>query len=393
MQKVRVGLIGSGFVAAIHLEALRKVSGLDVQVVACASPRKAELFASQHGIPQAFSDYRIMLDQVELDVIDICTPNHLHKQMILDVAAAGKDVICEKPLTGYFSQPGDGEPIGETVDRQQMFLKVWADMAEIREAVGRAGVLFMYAENWIYAPPIVKARRILSSIENTTILSQRAEESHSGSHASYARQWSLAGGGSLLRLGSHPMAAVIHLKHFDGQQKNGQPIRVKSIVAETGKFTDIPGVAQAGTGWVTHGFTDVEDWATATLTFTDGTKAIVVSSDTILGGVRNLHEIFHVKGVIQCNMNPNSDLMLYTPGHEVIGSEYIAEKLETSGGWQFAAPDEDWIRGYHHEMQDFMECVASRREPLSGLELACETTEAIYAAYLAAASGTRVELR
>lgn len=393
MKRINVGLIGSGFVASIHVEALRKVTGLEVAVLACASPNQSANFAEQHQIPMAFTDYREMLKVPEIDVVDVCAPNFLHKQMILDIAASGKHIICEKPLTGYFTKTGDREPVGDTVDRQQMFQHVWAEMAEIREAIGRSGVSFMYAENWIYAPPIVKAKRLIKSMPGTTILSQRAEESHSGSHANYTRTWSLAGGGSLLRLGSHPVASVIHLKHFDGIIKNNSPIRVKSVIAEVGKFTEIPGVAEEGTGWITQGAADVEDWATATLTFTDGTKAIVVSSDTILGGVRNIHEIFHSRGVLQCNMNPSADLMIYTPNPEVIGTEYIAEKVETKGGWQYAAPDEDWIRGYPHEMQDFMECIACGREPISGLELACETVETIYAAYLAASSGIRVELR
>ncbi len=393
MKRINVGLIGSGFVASIHVEALRKVTGLEIVVLACASPNQSATFAEQHQIPMAFTDYRDLLKMPEIDVVDVCAPNFLHKQMILDIAASGKHIICEKPLTGYFTKPGDREPVGDTVDRQQMFQHVWAELAEIREAIGRSGVMFMYAENWIYAPPLVKAKRLIKSMPGTTVLSQRAEESHSGSHASYTRTWSLAGGGSLLRLGSHPVSAVIHLKHFDGIIKNNSPIRVKSVIAEVGKFTEIPGVAAEGAGWVTQGPADVEDWATATLTFTDGTKAIVVSSDTILGGVRNLHEIFHSRGVLQCNMNPSADLMIYTPNPEVIGAEYIAEKVETKGGWQYAAPDEDWIRGYPHEMQDFMECIAWGREPVSGLELACETVETIYAAYLAAASGIRVELR
>jgi predicted dehydrogenase len=91
-------------------------------------------------------------------------------------------------------------------------------------------------------------------------------------------------------------------------------------------------------------------------------------------------------------MNPSNTLMLYTPDPDLLGDEYVAEKVETKGGWQYAAPDEDWIRGYHHEMQDFMECFSEGREPASGLKLACETVETIYAVYLSAALGKRIDL-
>ncbi|HZC27496.1 MAG TPA: hypothetical protein VE287_10770, partial [Actinopolymorphaceae bacterium] len=56
------------------------------------------------------------------------------------------------------------------------------------------------------------------------------------------------------------------------------------------------------------------------------------------------------------------------------------------------SPDEDWARGYPHEMQDFMECVAFDREPLSGATLARDVVEVVYAAYLSAESGRRIDL-
>lgn len=380
MEKIRVAMIGSGFVAAIHADALRKVYGVDVELAACASPRNASEFAARHHIPSAMSDYRVILQDPNIDVVDICTPNQLHKEMVIAAARAGKNIICEKPLTGYFGSPSDPE----------MLQKVRQDLEEIREAVTKAGVGFAYAENWVYAPPIVKAKRILSATGGT-ILSQRAEESHSGSHAAYATEWSKAGGGSLLRLGAHPVGSVIHMKHYEATLK-GKSIRVQSVNGEIACLTDLPGIAEEAGAWFRFKPRDVEDWASATITFTDGTKALVVSSDTILGGVRNTHDMFMSKGVIQCNMNPSNTLMLYTPDSDLLGDEYVAEKVETKGGWQYAAPDEDWIRGYHHEMQDFMESFSEGREPVSGLQLASETVETIYGIYLSATLGRRVDL-
>jgi len=80
------------------------------------------------------------------------------------------------------------------------------------------------------------------------------------------------------------------------------------------------------------------------------------------------------------------------PPPHIFGEEYIAEKLETKAGWNFASPDEDWVRGYPQELEDFVDSRLTGREPISGLELALETVEAIYAAYLAAEKGMRVEL-
>ena len=96
--------------------------------------------------------------------------------------------------------------------------------------------------------------------------------------------------------------------------------------------------------------------------------------------------------VVQVNINPSDTVVAYAPAPQIFGEEYIAEKLETKAGWNFASPDEDWVRGYPQELEDFVDCLLTGREPVSGLELALETVEAIYAAYLAAEKGRRVEL-
>ncbi|MGE5623426.1 MAG: Gfo/Idh/MocA family protein [Methanocella sp.] len=393
MKRVRIGLIGTGFAAAIHAEAYHKVCGVEVQLVACSSvdPRAAE-FARRFHFAEVVPDWQELIRRPDLDLVDNTTPTVPHPPWVRAAAAAGKNVVCEKPLSGYFGRPGDPEPLGERVDRAVMLEAVRGELESVREGLRKAGVIFCYAENWVYAPPVTKAKRVLAAT-GSTILSQRAEEAHSGSHASYAREWRLAGGGSLLRQGAHPVATVIHMKHHEGLLKGQGLIRVKSVVGDVGNVLQLPGVAEEGGAWLATGPTDVEDWASATLTFTDGTKAVVVAADSILGGIRNQLEVFLSRGVVRCNMNPNDAVMLYTPSAEVLGDEYVAEKVETKGGWQYAAPDEDWMRGYPHELQDFVECVAEGREPVSGLELACETAEVVYAAYLSAQEGRRVDLR
>ena len=74
------------------------------------------------------------------------------------------------------------------------------------------------------------------------------------------------------------------------------------------------------------------------------------------------------------------------------GDTYITEKVETKAGWQFPSPEEDWMRGYPQELEDFVDAIAARRPPLSGATLARDVVEVIYAGYLSAATGRRVEL-
>jgi len=113
---IRVGLIGAGFVADIHAHAYAAVHDVDLSLVgvAATSQSKAQAFADRHGLPAAYDDYRYILERSDIDLVDICTPNAVHEPIVIAAAAAGKHMICEKPLTGYFGgevQPSLSEPL------------------------------------------------------------------------------------------------------------------------------------------------------------------------------------------------------------------------------------------------------------------------------------------
>jgi predicted dehydrogenase len=260
------------------------------------------------------------------------------------------------------------------------------------KAVGKNKVKFMYAENWIYAPPITKLKNLIKA-SGGTILDIRAEQSHSGSSATYSRRWKTSGGGSLMRLGAHPVGGVLHLKHFEGMLKYGKPIRAKSITAEVGQHTKIASFVEEKKKYVVSEWEDVEDWGVMVINFEDGSKATVFSSDGVLGGVKNMLNVYLSNAVINVNINPHNALEVYAPEPQIFGEEYIAEKLETKAGWNFPSPDEDWVRGYPQELEDFVEALLLNREPISGIDLAREVVEAIYAAYASAEEGKRILLK
>ena len=101
MRTVRIGLVGAGFIAHIHMEAYNRVYGLEARVEAvCGRSEKTSEFALKYGIPKVYSDYRDLIRDPDIDVADICTPPQLHTLMIEEFLAAGKHVISEKPFTG-----------------------------------------------------------------------------------------------------------------------------------------------------------------------------------------------------------------------------------------------------------------------------------------------------
>ncbi len=385
MDTVGIGFIGAGFAADLHAHALAPLRGVKCQLVGvCSRTReRAEAFARKFQIPHAYTDHRALLDRRDIQLVTLPVVTSLHHVLAIDAASAGKHVIVEKPLTGCFTEG--------SVPRRAMLKEAMANADAVLEACRRNGVTLGYAENFVYAPPVAKLRRLMQA-GGGALLDLRAEESHSGSHAAYSRRWLTSGGGSLLRMGSHPIGAVIHLKHFEGQQRTGRPIRVKSVVGEVGQLTKVPALQAEPTKWLVTSWEDVEDWSAAILTFDDGTKATVLATDVSLGGVKNLLTAYFSNGVVQANINPNTTLQVYAPDASVWRDEYITEKVETTAGWQFPSPDEDWMRGYPQEMADFVDAIREHREPLAGALLARDTVEAIYAAYVSAEEGRRIEL-
>ncbi len=96
IQSLRAGVIGTGFIGPVHVEALRRL-GVTVAAI-CDVADLGTKAAAKLGIPQAFADYRELLASPEVDVVHITTPNRFHAEMSLAALRAGKHVICEKPL-------------------------------------------------------------------------------------------------------------------------------------------------------------------------------------------------------------------------------------------------------------------------------------------------------
>ena len=391
-EKVRVGLIGAGFVGNIHARAYRRITDLDVDIAAVAAVplAQAEALAGQYGVAAAYDDYRRILERDDINLVDVSVPNNLHERFTIEAARAGKHVICEKPLTGYFGGPEAAMPVGATPKRL-MLHEALRSADRIIAAATESGVKLMYAENWLYAPAVQKAMH-MAETSGGTILEIRAEESHSGSHASYAKSWRQAGGGSLIRLAPHPIGAAIYLKQQEGLRRGGKPITVAAVTAEADDLSKLPTFQVPGQKWLVDDWQDVENWCTIIMTFTDGTRALIFASDIVLGGMKDILQISLSNARIDCDMGHGGPVRAYAPDETTFAGEYIMEKVSTKAGWSYPAIDEEWLLGYPQEIRDFVECVAFNRQPVADAGLGRRVTQVIYAAYTSAEEGRRVTL-
>lgn len=98
-RKLKVGVIGTGFIGPIHIESARRSFKAEVIALVETNMALAKTKAEMYDVPLYYDDYKKMLENKDIDVVHICSPNYLHYQMAKDTLLAGKHCICEKPLT------------------------------------------------------------------------------------------------------------------------------------------------------------------------------------------------------------------------------------------------------------------------------------------------------
>ncbi len=376
---VRAGIVGSGFAARFHFEAVQRVYGANVEVVGVFSrrPEPRNAFADERGI-NAFDNLDELLDSI--DVVHVCVPPAVHAPVAIAALERDKYAIVEKPFTGYF---GDGSEDfhADSVPKEKMLEEALATVRRMLDAEKKSNGRILYAENWVYAPAIQKEREIIEKT-GAQILWMHGEEAHSGSHAYYYGFWKSGGGGAMIGKGCHPLTGALYLKRVEGRARNGVPIRPAAVTARTHSLTRLDGFQDRG--HLRTEYHDIEDFSLIHVVFDDGTIADVYASEIVLGGIHNWLEIAANNHRSICNINPNTAMQTYNPVDEYFKDIYVVEKTETKQGWASTSPDEDWFTGYYHEMEAFYRAVAYGDPIESDSSLAADCISTIYSGYLSA---------
>lgn len=342
MNKVRVGLIGTGFVSDLHAAAFQMVPDAEVAAVAGSSREKAEPFAHERGIPKAFGDYRALLEQKDIDLVTVACPNYLHAEVTIAAAAAGKHVVCEKPLCRTLEQ---------------------AD--QMIEACRKAGVLLMYAEELCFAPKYVRAKKLVDEGALGKAFLVKQSEEHFGPHSAWFWDVDRSGGGVLLDMGCH---SIEYARWVFGKPQ------VKSVWAQLG----------------THVHADKtrgEDHAICTVEYEGGLVGLAENSWAKTGGVDDRCEIYGSAGFTRADLLRGSSLLTYSE----VGYGYAVEKAATTKGYTFTMFEEIWNYGFPQEMAHFCRCVRGEEKPIETGEDGREVLKIIYAAYESAGTGKRIE--
>ena len=317
--EVRIGIVGARFAGSFHAECWSTTPNARVVAVADRDESARTPFAQKHAINRIYDDYRGILADPQVDLVDICVPNFLHAEVASAALRAGKDVVCEKP-----------------------FATTLADGQAVLAACAETGHRFFYAEDWLFAPALVRAKAIMDEGGIGKPLYYRGKESHSGSHSPFAQKIRFCGGGSVIHLAVHPIGL------FQGLL--GVP---RTIVGRC---------SGGGEANLIHTEAEGEDWGMGILSYDGGTQAVVEGNYITAGGMEDVIEIYGSEGVLRVDLTFGSPLTVYSRK----GYGYAMEKADFTHGWTRPAVDENASLGYRDELSHFIGCLLGKTDQARG---------------------------
>ncbi len=343
MDKVRVGICGTGFIGEIHAKSLTMCPECDLVAVYSRDKERGVKFADEFGIPEVFDDFEKMVAEPELDAITLGVPNDLHKEFCVKAANGGKHVFVAKPLCTTLEE---------------------AD--EMIEACRKAGVLLVYGENLCFAPKFARAKKLVDEGALGDVYLIKHRESHFGPHTDWFWDVKRSGGGSFMDMGCH---GIEYARWVLGKPK------IESVYLSCDTF-------------VHKDRTQGEDDSVAIITFEGGARAVIENSWAQRGGLDDRTEIFGSEGVAFADLVSGSAIRTYSE----TGYGYAVEKAPDTKGWSMTIYEEEWLYGYPPEMGHFIRCCKGTEKPLETGEDGKIVLEAIFAGYESARTGKAVKL-
>ena len=328
MDKLRVAVIGAGFIARVHIPSWKRIPGVELVSVVDIVEDKAKGYAEEFKIPAYYKDFREMLEKEDVDIVDICTPTYTHAEIAIESMKAGKHVLTEKPIA----------------------LKT-KDAREMIETAKKQGVKFMVAHCLRFWPEYVVIKRI---VENGDIGEPRVARAYRQSGFPVWAPWHFdenKGGGVFVDMSIHD---VDTLRWIIGD--------VEEVYARGGVLKEKKSTAY--------------DYVHALLKFKNGAIAYVEGSWIQPEGYpfSTYMEIVGTKGALRVDNHETAAVKIWRPG-----------QLPQD----FTPNSED---AYYLEIKNFYEAVKYDKEPAVPGEEGLKTLEVVLAAVKSIREGKPVKL-
>jgi predicted dehydrogenase len=331
--RIGVGIIGAGEIAGAHMRGyLKAAEHARVTAIADVDPLRAQRFSESAGGPEVFVDYKQMIESPLVDAVDICLPHYLHSDAIVAAAAAGKHILCEKPLCVTL-----------------------VEAEAVKHAVASAGITLMCAHNQLFLPAVATARQMIRDGELGKVYAARTTDvfrmTIDPERLGWRARRATSGGGELIDTGYHPTYLLLHLI-------DSAPVKVVAILSRH-RMAMLEG----------------EDTANVLVEFADGTVGTIVTSWAY--EPPSSMERFSVAGE-SGSLWSDGRALYYKPG----GGEQVIVQADGGETDTHAA-----------EVVDFIDCLREARRPLNTEVEGIKVLEVILGAYASAERGEIVELK
>jgi predicted dehydrogenase len=311
----KVAMLGTGLIGMFYTMSLHGQRGRDeVAVVYSRQQSRAEAFAKEWDIAHATSDLKAAIQNAGVDTVIIGLPNFQHIECVELAAAAGKAVLCTKPL-------------GRNAKEAKHMLDV----------VEKAGVFHGYLEDLAYTPKTLKALASVRAGALGDVLWARSRETHPGPHSAWFWDKEQAGGGAIIDLGCH---CVEIIRNYMG--KENRPVE-----------------AMCWADTLVHPI-PAEDNAIALIKFESGAVGQFEVSWTFRGGMDLRDEVSGTQGTIWTNHFLRTGFEMFTAAR----GGYVAEKAESESGWLFPVGDEVHELGYTDMFTDMFAAMEGGKAPM-----------------------------
>ncbi|HWK65128.1 MAG TPA: Gfo/Idh/MocA family oxidoreductase [Rhizobiaceae bacterium] len=389
-ERLRVGFVGSGFIAHFHLKSMVGVRNIDVTGVYSRSAEKRARFAEAVadlglGACTSYDSLEAMLHSGDVDAIWILSPNHTRldtMRMIHAEVKAGRSkvfaVACEKPLA-----------------------RTVAEAREMVRLVEDAGLNHGYLENQVFSPPVMRGKEIIwrraASTTGRPYLARAAEE-HSGPHEPWFWQGDKQGGGVLSDMMCHSVEVARHLLTKPGAPRGSLKVKAVNGTVANLKWTRPAYADQLKTRFgaeVDYRKRPSEDFARGTVSLEDedGNELMIEATTSwayVGAGLRIQLELLGPEYAMEFN-SLGTGLKIFM-SRAVTGAEGedLVEKQNAEQGLMPVLEDEAGVYGYTDENRHMVECFLKGETPLETFHDGLAVVEILMGLYKSAETGETV---
>lgn len=377
MKRMGIGIIGYGGIGKVHILGYRSLSSyyrldsysVDLIGICTAHEETALEAQKRHGFKTACTDYRELLDNREIDIIDCTAPNHLHHRIVIGALDAGKYVYCEKPLAMNVAEAED------------MVKKATSSRSKCQIAF-----------NYRFVPAILRAEQLIKKGDLGKIYTFRAAYLHSGyidsgRPMSWRLRKSQSGGGALFDLGSH---CIDMIRYLVGE--------FKAVFANNYTFVQQRPV-KAGSSKMER--VEVDDLSLLHAELKNGAVGTVEASRISTGSVDELIiEIHGDKGSLRFNLMDPNWLYYYDTGesNEPLGGKRGFKRIETLQRYtdtdltSCSRASVGWQRFHIESQYNFLKSIINNEDPKPDFSDGLAVQKILEASYLSAQNKSWVNI-